>query len=542
MAKRILAFMTVLAVFMLLVPIASARHKNDKNEPVKILYVPHDNRPISDKQTAAVVAKLGYEVIVPPDEILGDRQNLGQPEKIWSWLEQNVPQAQAAVISADSMLYGSLVGSRKHEYSEQAVAARIAKFSTLHKNNPKLPLYVFGSIMRTPKNSEASGHEEPAYYRSYGADIFRYTVLEDKAEVEGLSMREQKEMDFLQELIPENDLGDWLGRREKNFRANEKLIKLTQDNVFSYLVLGRDDNAPYSRTHLESRHLASSGSSMDKNKFQAMAGIDETGLLLLTRAVNTLQNATPKVFIRYNWGRGEYTVPTYSDEKISDSLTSAIIAAKAEPVKRPAGADLVLTVNTNPNGKTYEASARSNNIKAREGTKYFADIVSEYLANGYPVGIADIAYANGADNALLEELRKRQLLFKLKCYAGWNTATNSTGFALAEGLLASRMSAESVDDLLLTRYLDDWCYQANVRNTIARQLTWLRGDGVYGSLDSKKDAVAQRSIKMIRQFVQDNLPPLKTLEEIDITFPWNRLFEADILHQEYQEINYFKRK
>ena len=57
LAKRILAFMTVLAVFMLLVPIASARHKNDKNEPVKILYVPHDNRPISDKQTAAVVAK-----------------------------------------------------------------------------------------------------------------------------------------------------------------------------------------------------------------------------------------------------------------------------------------------------------------------------------------------------------------------------------------------------------------------------------------------------------------------------------------------------
>ena len=98
MAKRILAFMSVLAVFMLLVLIASARHKNDKNEPVKILYVPHDNRPISDKQTAAVVAKLGYEVIVPPDEILGDRQNLGQPEKIWSWLEQNAPQAGGGYI------------------------------------------------------------------------------------------------------------------------------------------------------------------------------------------------------------------------------------------------------------------------------------------------------------------------------------------------------------------------------------------------------------------------------------------------------------
>ena len=35
--------------------------------------------------------------------------------------------------------------------------------------------------MRTPRTGEASGHEEPGSYRNYGADIFRYTVLRDKA-------------------------------------------------------------------------------------------------------------------------------------------------------------------------------------------------------------------------------------------------------------------------------------------------------------------------------------------------------------------------
>ena len=210
------------------------------------------------------------------------------------------------------------------------------------------------------------------------------------------------------------------------------------------------------------------------------------------------------------------------------------------PVTSPERADFVLMVNTNPNGKTYEANDRSNDGDAREGTKYFADLVSEYVAKGYPVGIADIAYANGSDNALMEELRKRSLLFKLKAYAGWNTPTNSTGFAIGEGMLTQKMKRADVDALLLTRYLDDWAYQANVRNTIARQLSWLRGDGVYGSLDAKKEAVSQRTQTMLRRFIDSNLPRLTTLEDIEVYFPWNRMFEADIKHSEHKEIHFFK--
>jgi hypothetical protein len=196
-------------------------------------------------------------------------------------------------------------------------------------------------------------------------------------------------------------------------------------------------------------------------------------------------------------------------------------------------------VNTNPNGKTLEANDRANDGTAREGTKYLADIISEYVEKGYPVGIADIAYANGADNALMEELKTRGLLFKVRAYAGWNTPTNSTGFVLGEGMLAKHMKDTDVDQLLITRYLDDWAYQANVRNIIARQLTWLRGDGVYGSLDTKKEAVADRSARMINRFVEDNFPPFKSLEEIQVSFPWNRMFESDIQHEEHKETHYF---
>ena len=528
--KKLLAIAAGICVLLMVMPQALARSRK-ADLPPKIIFIPHHNRPISDKQTAEVVQKLGYDVVVPPDEILGNREDLGHPDELWKWLEANAKDANAAVISSDSMLYGSLVGSRKHGYNVKDIRARADRFEKFSKKHPKLDLYVFSSIMRTPRNGEASGHEEPEYYRNYGADIFRYTELKDKSELEGLTSREKTELRFLEELIPKKDLQDWMGRREKNFAANKRLLDLTRKDVFHYLALGRDDNAPYSQTHLESRHLAEYARGLDKTRFQAMAGIDEIGLLLLTRAVNDMRREIPFVYVRYNWGKGERTIPAYSDEPIKDSVSSAIVAAGGMLVQSPEKADLVLAVNTNPNGRTYEANDRANDGTEREGTAYFADIVSEYVGKGYPVGIADVAYANGSDNALMEQLKARGLLFKLRAYAGWNTPTNSTGFVLGTGMLATYMTDEAVDDLLLTRYLDDWAYQANVRNTIARQLTWLRGEGVYGSLDAKRDAVSHRSARMMAKFAEDNLPPFHTLEELRVVFPWNRMFESDILHE-----------
>ena len=35
-----------------------------------ILFVPHDNRPVSSQQPAEVVAQLGYEILMPPEEFL----------------------------------------------------------------------------------------------------------------------------------------------------------------------------------------------------------------------------------------------------------------------------------------------------------------------------------------------------------------------------------------------------------------------------------------------------------------------------------------
>lgn len=514
-------------------PDAAAAKKEEG--PGKIIFIPHDNRPISDEQTADTIRQLGYEVIVPPDEMLGGRDFLGDPDKLWQWLEEETGvkknadkknNIKAVVMSGDSMIYGSLVAARKHNIPLEVLQERIERFADYHRKHPLVKTYVFSSIMRTPRSGEASGHEEPEYYRDYGADIFRYTALVDKQESESLNAREQKELKFLTELIPQNAMDDWMSRRNKNFNVNKSMIDLTRKNTFSYFALGRDDNAPYSQTHRESRKLSAYGMDLGVGKFQNMAGIDEFGLLMLTRAVNAITGDIPFVYVQYNKGTGPRTVPSYSDETIDTTIRSHVVCAGGVYVSSPQRADLVLLVNTRPDGKTGEANHPNNTDKLTPAAKNFADMVSAAVAAGQPVGIADISFANGSDNAVMEELNKRALLFRIQAYSGWNTATNSTGFVLGQGMLAARMSNDSKDRLLTVRYLDDWVYQANIRQRVARQLSWLRGDGYYASLNGKKTDVENRMTTLIRRFAENNLPPMPGLEDLKVTSPWNRMFEA----------------
>lgn len=540
--KKITALLLCLAVFWAAFSgIAAAKKKEAPKDKGTIVFIPHDNRPISDVETADTIRQLGYKVVVPPDELLGSNSNLGDSDKLWQWLEDNttlphkkdkkppykpLPGIKAVVLSGDAMIYGSLVGSRKHHFTQQKLLERVKKFQEFKDSHPKVPMYVFSSIMRTPRTGEASGSEEPGYYFSYGTDIFRYTALKDKEEVEGLTKREKKEMKFLTEFLPREAIDDWMSRRSKNLAVNKAMIDLAKAGTFSYFCLGRDDNAPYSQTHRESRWLNDYGRELGKTRFNNMAGIDEFGMLLLTRAVNDLEAVMPFVYVRYNMGEGARVVPSYSDEAIDKTIRSHVIMAGGVYVTTPARADLVLLVNTNPNGETYEANDAGNTEKSRFSTRYFMNMLEEELAEGRPVGIADIAYANGSDNALMAALRDKDLLFRLQAYSGWNTPTNSTGFVLGQGMLVPRMSDESRKRLLYTRYLDDWGYQANVRQNLSATLGYFKGQGSGGNLNEKRAQTEASATLRMQTFAGGNLPKFVDVKQIKVTMPWNRLFEC----------------
>ena len=50
----------------------------------KILFIPHDNRPISSSETAEVVQKAGYDVVMPPKDMLcGGVNQAADTEALW---------------------------------------------------------------------------------------------------------------------------------------------------------------------------------------------------------------------------------------------------------------------------------------------------------------------------------------------------------------------------------------------------------------------------------------------------------------------------
>ena len=493
-----------------------------------ILFVPHDDRPTSREQSAEAAEKLGYTVLMPPKDMLGGLE-AGKPDALWAWAEAQASQADAAVISTDSIIYGGLVASRKHELSEEELAERVGRIAQLKAINPKMKVYAFGSLMRTPASGPASGGEEPAYYLTYGAQIFRKSGLLDKKDASGLTDAEQQELSYLSDVVPMGVWDDWMGRREKNFAVDKQLIDFARQGTLDMFVLGKDDNAPLSATHMESRKLATTSADVPANRFQMLAGIDEFSTLLLARAVNDLSHTMPFVNVQYNWGVGGAMVPDYSDETITASIKSDLLIAGAMAVPDPAKADLVLLVNTPPDGRMGYGNGVDNDGTDRYDARSFAEFAQSFVDAGCRVAIADITRTNGADNALMNALRDRALLFRLYGYAGWNTATNSVGFALGQGMLNVRLKDADVDRLLLARYLDDWGYQSNVRTTVTNQLSWLQDTETYLNLGRYETPTQLRVTTLLRQFAAQNLPPIPGVDRLEFYFPWHRMFIGGIV-------------
>ena len=383
--------------------------------------------------------------------------------------------------------------------------------------------------MRTPTVTGSSF--EPEYYKKYGQMIFDYTTLKDKAETEKISRAEKKALVQYEKEIPAEVIGDWFLRREKNFDANKYFVDLMKSGAFEYFLVGCDDNAPFSQTHLESRHLSAYAEGLVKTQFQIMAGADELGMLMISRAINKSLNEIPFVAVSYNEGVGGETIPSYSNEKISASIDGAIFAVGGLPIPAAERADIVLAVNTNLDGKTFEADSAKNTISPRKSTRSFMKLLNNFLSKNYPVAVVDVATANGSDNALMEQLRKSDLLFKIQSYGGWNTVTNTSGFLIGSAVLNKFMTERDRNSLLITRYLDDWAYQANIRTKINGGLIWtVPGEGNIIKLDGRREGLEKLTANLISDFAQKkiNLPVGTSIKNISVKFAWNRTFEAKI--------------
>ena len=135
-----------------------------------------------------------------------------------------------------------------------------------------------------------------------------------------------------------------------------------------------------------------------------------------------------------------------------------------------------------------------------------------------PYFIADILNANGSDNSFVKALFANDNLKEFYGYAAWNTTGNTLGSCISSALTyygAKRPSKKDFNILQLTRFLDDWAYQANIRAQI-------RND--KGNLSN---TVLKITMKEYEKFLFEKFGINKYFTEYN--FPWKRFFEIVIL-------------
>lgn len=505
-------------------------------EKAAFLFIPLDNRPVCYGYPVRVMEAAGYKVYTPPENLLANRTKPADTEKLWKWLENRAEKVDAAVISTDALIYGGLVASRTHSLSLAELEARVRRLEKLHMDKDTR-FYGFSTLMRTPR--ESYGNVEPEYYSNVGPAIYRYSQLSDKSDLHAETLLEDFEVGAFERNLAKAHLKDWLDRRNKNMEINHQLARLTRVGRFDYFAIGKDDNAPLSHTHMEARKISLNNAYLSDESFQILPGVDQLGLLLLTRAANALSGQSPKVYPMYVEGVGPKTIPQYSDLPLGKSVPEQIIAAGGKVVNSPETADVVLAINTPADGTMYDSTNLSNQYYASPANKRYIVNLGKMLDRGVNISLADVAFSNGGDNGFMNEMSLRGFTEKLSAYNGWNTADNTIGFAIAQGMLAPRIDKEKQLMLMRERILDDWYYQSNARRIITDELEKDKKVSFKYTLNEMMPKIRKQAQDIISRLAVNY--DITAGTKFDVVFPWNRLFEVDIIKLQ-QDKNKFRNR
>lgn len=428
---------------------------------MKICFIPIDNRPVCynlAKDIAAIDESV--ELFIPPREFLGDLTRSAGVNEIIEWIE-NIPECDAMVISLDTIAYGGLIPSRRSTDSLEDIKSRLKRLKPSLKNKK---VYAFSSIMRISNNNY--NEEEKEYWKDWGKKIFEYSYS------------------GVNDGIPQAILDDYLATRKRNFEINKTYLNWGLNT----LIFSKDDCAPKGFNVDEARELERLGA-------KTKTGADEIPLTLLARAIEK----EIKVFLEFTEPDYKDCISNYEDVSIEKSVQGQLELGGFTQVQTREEADVILIVN---------------NFIEKQGEHVMGWTTQPFRKTftppDKPYAIADVRYANGADNDFVEQLLPQIDLKNFYGYAGWNTSANTIGSLLAGVKVrwnAGKYNESAFKRLQIIRFLDDWAYQANVR----------------GMIENPCDIQALMKpyeIKLAEIFGQ--IPPIEYL------YPWSRKFEVEI--------------
>lgn len=480
--------------------------------------LPLDDRPATRIFPERIAAIAGIRALTPPREALGNFRTAGDFEALQSWLLAAAPAVDGLIVSADMLAYGGLVASRRADISLDAAEKRLSVLKELRRRFPELPIAAAGVLMRISLTVSDKASEK--VYR----DLIRYCEVRYRVdELHEEELRAEKER--LAEAIPGSALRTFERARARNFQVNQRLIEMKADGTLSDLILLQEDSSAYGPHLSEQRLLRQRIDAFGlRGEVLLYPGADEGTQTLAARWING--GVHPAVETVYTAERMSSAVMPYEHCPLGESLSNHLRSAEFRT--GAGGAVPCLWVHT----PCSDAERTAAVVR-----------IENFLRAGRKVAVADVWKANGADSVFLEELDGRGLLPKLSAYAGWNTAGNTIGTALAfysavlklendadesPSMASVRRRAQQV--FLWERLADDWGYQSVVRPMIEARCD--RAGIDYRSLGAAHASIEAEVRRALSGWIAVHLPPekfgLRGLRP-EIRLPWGRTFEVEVL-------------
>ncbi len=493
----------------------------------KIVFMSLDERPCN-YNFPSEMPKANYNIVLPPKDLMGDKKNPGNLVELANWVLKEVIDADYAIISLDTLLYGGIVPSRLHFQSKEELVSRLNIISKIKEINNKIKLYCFQLIMRCPCYSLSD--EEPDYYDECGAEIHQYGKYKHLTLLQRMTDEDKKEFNKVTKKIKKEYLDDFESRREKNIEILMNSLEYVKNGVIDFFIVPQDDSAEFGYTSLDQlkvrefikiNHLHS--------KISMYPSADDTGLTMLGHAVVDMNNYQPKMFVHYASSKGPMVVPSFEDRIVDETIKFQIRSANAIRVYSLQEADILLAVNIGSKMLTEEEPGFNISYDVERNLAEFIDQIKYALSLNKQVAVADVAYCNKGDIELCKLLDKEDLLLKVS-YAGWNTSSNTLGTVICQAInyFFGKNKEEQMSFLAL-RYFEDVAYCAFVKQYVTNNILPNYEGMDYFNAKEQKGVVSQDVKREINNFMKNEFKSIYDIvEDIDVAMPWRRMFEVEL--------------
>jgi hypothetical protein len=500
-----------------------------------VILLPLDSRPPCTQFVDDLARTAGIKLLMPEPEILDNYKTPASREALRLWLKQNSKYADAAIISTDMLIHGSLLASRLSSGTATDAEDVLKLLSAIHQENPSLNIYAFNII---PRLLIADSQENAAYQR----DMLEYSILKDKVHIFG-NMQDTKKLAALEEKLPAKIIHHYITLYEQNATLNSTLTNMVEQGILKGLIIGQDDSHPFGIPNMNKDKLLKV--LQDKpslsDKVFITRGTDEVAMTLLGHIVTHTADYRPRIFVTYSTPDVAQIVMPFMPHTVAKTVTEKISIVGGQQVKHADQADFILFIH----------AGTKKNLTGRNAA---AQRLKNLIDQGYKVALVDLTQNFQLSETLLPALIAKKVdIAKFIAYAGWNTTSNSIGSAVTQATIFNKslQSASGMSEVLalyqnnleflLSRFLDDLYYQKEINPLINEELLRSQIDPYnlalyYEETNNKiKELMSNKTHWLFRKAFYNHPIAIETKEgtkkilitdlKVDTYLPWQRTFE-----------------